>query len=301
MMELYKIERRIIMEYVKLNNGVEMPILGFGVYQIPKEQTKQCVLDALKVGYRAIDTAQSYFNEREVGEAIKESGIPREEIFVTSKVWIDNYGYEKCKKSVLESLDKMGLDYLDLMIIHSPEPWAEFRGEKRYFEENKEVWRALETAYKEGKVKAIGVSNFLQDDLENILNSCEIKPMVNQILTHVSNTKKELITFCKEHDILVEAYSPIAHGAALENEELQKMAQKYHVSVPQLCIRYVLELGLVALPKASTKEHIIDNAKVDFEISEDDMTVLKNMDTIENYGSDDFFPVFSGKNQKENQ
>ena len=125
--------------------------------------------------------------------------------------------------------------------------------------------------------------------------------MVNQILTHVSNTKKELITFCKEHDILVEAYSPIAHGAALENEELQKMAQKYHVSVPQLCIRYVLELGLVALPKASTKEHIIDNAKVDFEISEDDMTVLKNMDTIENYGSDDFFPVFSGKNQKENQ
>ena len=301
MMELYKIERRIIMEYVKLNNGVEMPILGFGVYQIPKEQTKQCVLDALKVGYRAIDTAQSYFNEREVGEAIKESGIPREEIFVTSKVWIDNYGYEKCKKSVLESLDKMGLDYLDLMIIHSPEPWAEFRGEKRYFEENKEVWRALETAYKEGKVKAIGVSNFLKDDLENILSSCEIKPMVNQILTHVSNTKKELITFCKEHDILVEAYSPIAHGAALENEELQKMTQKYHVSVPQLCIRYVLELGLVALPKASTKEHIIDNAKVDFEISEDDMTVLKNMDTIENYGSDDFFPVFSGKNQKENQ
>ena len=289
------------MEYVKLNNGVEMPILGFGVYQIPKEQTKQCVLDALKVGYRAIDTAQSYFNEREVGEAIKESGIPREEIFVTSKVWIDNYGYEKCKKSVLESLDKMGLDYLDLMIIHSPEPWAEFRGEKRYFEDNKEVWRALETAYKEGKVKAIGVSNFLKDDLENILSSCEIKPMVNQILTHVSNTKKELITFCKEHDILVEAYSPIAHGAALENEELQKMTQKYHVSVPQLCIRYVLELGLVALPKASTKEHIIDNAKVDFEISEDDMTVLKNMDTIENYGSDDFFPVFSGKNQKENQ
>ena len=187
------------------------------------------------------------------------------------------------------------------MIIHSPEPWAEFRGEKRYFEENKEVWRALETAYKEGKVKAIGVSNFLKDDLENILSSCEIKPMVNQILTHISNTKTELIDFCKEQGILVEAYSPIAHGAALKNETLINMAEKYHVSVAQLCIRYVLQLGLVALPKASTKEHIVDNSKMDFKISEDDMNTLKNMDTIESYGSDDFFPVFSGKNQKNNQ
>lgn len=288
-------------EYYVLNNGVKIPKLGLGTWLIDNEKVVDVVKNAIEVGYRHIDTAQAYENEEGVGKAIRESGVAREKIFVTSKVAAEAKTYEEAYQSIIESLNKMGLDYLDLMIIHSPEPWAEFRGEKRYFEENKEVWRALETAYKEGKVKAIGVSNFLQDDLENILNSCEIKPMVNQILTHVSNTKKELITFCKEHDILVEAYSPIAHGAALENEELQKMAQKYHVSVPQLCIRYVLELGLVALPKASTKEHIIDNAKVDFEISEDDMTVLKNMDTIENYGSDDFFPVFSGKNQKENQ
>lgn len=288
-------------EYYVLNNGVKIPKLGLGTWLIDNEKVVDVVKNAIEVGYRHIDTAQAYENEDGVGKAIRESGVAREKIFVTSKVAAEAKTYEEAYQSIIESLNKMGLDYLDLMIIHSPEPWAEFRGEKRYFEENKEVWRALETAYKEGKVKAIGVSNFLQDDLENILNSCEIKPMVNQILTHVSNTKKELITFCKEHDILVEAYSPIAHGAALENEELQKMAQKYHVSVPQLCIRYVLELGLVALPKASTKEHIIDNAKVDFEISEDDMTVLKNMDTIENYGSDDFFPVFSGKNQKENQ
>ena len=288
-------------EYYVLNNGVKIPKLGLGTWLIDNEKVVDVVKNAIEVGYRHIDTAQAYENEDGVGKAIRESGVAREKIFVTSKVAAEAKTYEEAYQSITESLNKMGLDYLDLMIIHSPEPWAEFRGEKRYFEENKEVWRALETAYKEGKVKAIGVSNFLQDDLENILNSCEIKPMVNQILTHVSNTKKELISFCKEHDILVEAYSPIAHGAALENEELQKMAQKYHVSVPQLCIRYVLELGLVALPKASTKEHISDNAKVDFEISEDDMNVLKNMDTIENYGSDDFFPVFSGKNQKENQ
>ena len=195
----------------------------------------------------------------------------------------------------------MGLDYLDLMIIHSPEPWAEFRSEKKYFEENKEVWRALEKAYEEGKVKAIGVSNFLQEDLENILSSCKIKPMVNQILTHISNTKKELIDFCKDYDILVEAYSPIAHGAALKNEKIQKMAEKYKVSIPQLCIRYTIELGLVSLPKASTKEHIIDNSKVNFKITEEDMKTLINMDTIEDYGNDDFFPVFSGKNQKDNK
>ncbi len=158
------------MEYVKLNNGVEMPILGFGVYQIPKEDTKRCVLDALKVGYRAIDTAQSYFNEREVGEAIKESGIPRSEIFVTSKVWIDNYGYDNCKKSVIESLEKMGLDYIDLMLLH--QPFADYYG----------AYRALEDLYKEGKIKAIGVSNFYPDRLSDIcLFERKVIPAVNQV------------------------------------------------------------------------------------------------------------------------
>lgn len=288
-------------ECYELNNGVKIPKLGLGTWLIDNDKVVDVVKDALEVGYRHIDTAQAYENEEGVGKAIRESGIPREEIFVTSKIAAEEKTYDDAYQSIGESLKKLGLDYLDLMIIHSPEPWAEFRGEKRYFEENKEVWRALETAYKEGKVKAIGVSNFLKDDLENILSSCEIKPMVNQILTHISNTKTELIDFCKEQGILVEAYSPIAHGAALKNETLINMAEKYHVSVAQLCIRYVLQLGLVALPKASTKEHIVDNSKVDFKISEDDMNTLKNMDTIESYGSDDFFPVFSGKNQKNNQ
>ena len=288
-------------ETQELNKGVKIPKLGLGTWLIDNEKVVEVVKTALAAGYRHIDTAQAYGNEEGVGKAIRESNTPREEIFVTSKIAAEAKTYEEAYNSIIESLQKLGLDYIDLMIIHSPEPWAEFRGDKKYFAENKEVWKALETAYEEGKVKAIGVSNFLQDDLENILSSCKIKPMVNQILTHISNTKKELIEFCKENDILVEAYSPIAHGAALKNETIMKMATKYHVSVAALCIRYVLELGLVALPKASTKEHIIDNAKVDFEISKEDMDILKNMDTIENYGSDDFFPVFSGKNQKDNK
>lgn len=288
-------------ETYELNNGVKIPKLGLGTWLIDNEKVVEVVKTALAAGYRHIDTAQAYGNEEGVGKAIRESSTPREEIFVTSKIAAEAKTYEEAYNSIIESLQKLGLDYIDLMIIHSPEPWAEFRGDKKYFAENKEVWKALETAYEEGKVKAIGVSNFLQDDLENILSSCKIKPMVNQILTHISNTKKELIEFCKENDILVEAYSPIAHGAALKNETIMKMATKYHVSVAALCIRYVLELGLVALPKASTKKHIIDNAKVDFEISKEDMDILKNMDTIENYGSDDFFPVFSGKNQKDNK
>ena len=288
-------------ECCELNNGVKIPKLGLGTWLIDNKKVVDVVKSAIEVGYRHIDTAQAYENEEGVGKAIRESNVSREEIFVTSKIAAEAKTYDEAYNSIVESLNKMGLDYLDLMIIHSPEPWAEFRGEKRYFEENKEVWRALEDAYKEGKVRAIGVSNFLKDDLENILSSCEIKPMVNQILTHISNTKTELIDFCKNHDILVEAYSPIAHGAALENETIIKMAEKYHVSVAQLCIRYVLELGLVALPKASTKEHIMNNANVDFKIAQEDMKTLMNMDTIENYGSDDFFPVFSGKNQKDNK
>ncbi len=288
-------------ETYELNNGVKIPKLGLGTWLIDNDKVVEVVKDAIEVGYRHIDTAQAYENEEGVGKAIKESKVPREKLFVTSKIIAEAKTYDDAYNSIIESLNKMNLDYLDLMIIHSPEPWAEFRGDKKYFEENKEVWRALETTYKEGKIKAIGVSNFLKDDLENILSSCEIKPMVNQILTHISNTKTELIEFCKDHDILVEAYSPIAHGEALKNETIKNMADKYGVSVPQLCIKYVLELGLVALPKTSTREHIIDNSKVNFEITKDDMQFLMNIETINDYGQDDFFPVFSGKNQKDNK
>ena len=288
-------------EFFELSNGLKIPKVGLGTWLIDNDKVEEVVECALEVGYRHIDTAQAYGNEEGVGKAIRKSNIARQDLFITSKIAAEAKAYQEAYDSINETLNKMGLDYLDLMIIHSPQPWQEFRDDNRYFKENKEVWKALETAYQEGKVKAIGVSNFLKDDLENILNSCQIKPMVNQILTHISNTKTELIKFCKENDILVEAYSPIAHGAILKNENIIAMANKYNVSVARLCIRYIIQLGLVALPKASSKEHLIDNLKVDFEISEEDVEVLKAIKTIEDYGQDDFFPVFSAKDQKDNR
>ena len=288
-------------EFFELSNGLKIPKVGLGTWLIDNDKVEEVVECALEAGYRHIDTAQAYGNEEVVGKAIRKSNIARQDLFITSKIAAEAKTYQEAYDSINETLNKMGLDYLDLMIIHSPQPWQEFRDDNRYFKENKKVWKALETAYQEGKVKAIGVSNFLKDDLENILNSCQIKPMVNQILTHISNTKTELIKFCKENDILVEAYSPIAHGAILKNENIIAMANKYNVSVARLCIRYIIQLGLVALPKASSKEHLIDNLKVDFEISEEDMEVLKAIKTIEDYGQDDFFPVFSAKDQKDNR
>ena len=288
-------------EFFELSNGLKIPKVGLGTWLIDNDKVEEVVECALEAGYRHIDTAQAYGNEEGVGKALRKSNIARQDLFITSKIAAEAKTYQEAYDSINETLNKMGLDYLDLMIIHSPQPWQEFRDDNRYFKENKKVWKALETAYQEGKVKAIGVSNFLKDDLENILNSCQIKPMVNQILTHISNTKTELIKFCKENDILVEAYSPIAHGAILKNENIIAMANKYNVSVARLCIRYIIQLGLVALPKASSKEHLIDNLKVDFEISEEDMEVLKAIKTIEDYGQDDFFPVFSAKDQKDNR
>lgn len=291
----------MINEFFELSNGLKIPKVGLGTWLIDNDKVEEVVECALEAGYRHIDTAQAYGNEEGVGKAIRKSNIARQDLFITSKIAAEAKTYQEAYDSINETLNKMGLDYLDLMIIHSPQPWQEFRDDNRYFKENKEVWKALETAYQEGKVKAIGVSNFLKDDLENILTSCQIKPMVNQILTHISNTKTELIKFCKENDILVEAYSPIAHGAILKNENIIAMANRYNVSVARLCIRYIIQLGLVALPKASSKEHLIDNLKVDFEISEEDMEVLKAIKTIEDYGQDDFFPVFSAKDQKDNR
>lgn len=285
----------ILSEKYTLSNGVEIPKLGLGTWLIPNDQVIDVVKDAISLGYRHIDTAFAYGNEQGVGEAIRNSGIPRDEIFITTKLEAEANTYEGAKNGIEKALDKLGLDYIDMILIHSPEPWKDFHGENRYFENNREVWKALEEAYKDGKVKAIGVSNFLKEDLENILESCEIKPMVNQILTHISNTPLELIDFCKSNNILVEAYSPIAHGEAMNNKNIVDMANKYGVTVPQLCIRYTLELELVSLPKTSNKEHLKDNTNVDFSISKEDMDVLKKIDKIKDYGEHSFFPVFSGK------
>lgn len=286
----------VLNENYTLSNGVKIPKIGLGTWLIPDGEAAQAVRDAVAMGYRHIDTAQAYSNERGVGEGVRTCGIPREEIFITSKVAAEHKTYESAAKSIDESLAKLGMDYIDLMIIHCPQPWAEFRGERRYFTENKEVWRALENAYKDGKVKAIGVSNFLVDDLENILDGCEVKPMVNQILTHITNTPLELINFCREHGILCEAYSPIAHGEALKNRLILSVAEKYSVTPAQLCVRYALQLGMVVLPKTSNPEHMKNNADIEFEISAEDMDILELAEKIKDYGEHSYFPVFSGKN-----
>lgn len=282
-------------EYYTLANGERIPKLGLGTWFIDDDKAAEAVREAVKVGYRLIDTAQAYGNERGVGEGVRTCGVPREQLFVASKVAAECKSYDSAAASIDETLKKMGLDYLDQMIIHSPQPWAEFRDEKRYFEENLEAWRALEDAQLAGKIKTIGVSNFLKDDLENILSNCRVKPAVNQILLHISNTNTELVNFCKANDILIEAYSPIAHGEALKNPEIARMAEKYGVTAAQLCIRYAVQLGTVALPKTAKPEHMRDNADIDFEISEQDMNALIGMEKIKDYGEFTFFPVFSGK------
>lgn len=284
----------ILQETYTLSNGVKIPKLGLGTWFIPDAQAAEAVRTAVSLGYRHIDTAQAYENEAGVGEGVRTCGLPREQIFVTSKVAAEHKDYDSTARSIDETLEKMGLDYLDIMIIHSPQPWADFRGGD-YAEGNRAAWRALEDAYTAGKLRAIGVSNFRKPDLDNILSDCRVKPMVDQILLHISNTDLGLLDTCRTQDILVEAYSPIAHGEALKNPMIAEMAAKYGVSAAQLCIRYVLELGAVALPKTADPEHMKANAAVDFDITPDDMELLKQAAPIKDYGEFSFFPVFSGK------
>jgi diketogulonate reductase-like aldo/keto reductase len=282
----------ILEEKYTLSNGIEIPKLGLGTWFINDEDAGQAVKNAVKIGYRHIDTAQAYGNEKGVGEGVRACGVSREDMFITTKLAAEVKSYDAAVSSIDESLQKMGLDYADLMIIHSPKPWAKFGEEERFFEGNREAWRALEDAYKAGKLRSIGLSNFQKPDIENILESCSVTPMVNQILAHVSNTPKELIQYSQDKGILVEAYSPIGHGELLKNRELTDMAKKYGVSVPRLCIRYTLQLGLLPLPKTANPKHMKDNADVDFVISEEDMELLKNMERIKNYGDASMFPVY---------
>ena len=281
---------------LKLNNGVEIPQLGLGTWFIDDDKVADAVKAAVEIGYRHIDTAQAYGNERGVGEGVRTCGIPREELFVVSKVAAEHKTYEDAARSINETLEKMGLDYLDMMIIHSPQPWVEVnQSENRYVEGNRAAWKALEDAYKAGKLKAIGVSNFQIGDIESLMETAEIKPMVNQILLHISNTDLALLDYCREQSIQVEAYSPIAHGEALKNPAIAEMAKKYGVTAAQLCIRYVIELGAVALPKTANPDHMASNAAVDFTILSEDMETLKHTDRIADYGEFNIFPVFSGK------
>ncbi len=280
----------------KLSNGVEIPVLALGTWLIDNDRVAEAVRTAIRLGYRHIDTAQAYGNERGVGEGIHTCGIPREQIFITSKVAAEHKSYEAAAASIDKTLADMGLDYLDMIIIHSPQPWDKVnQSDDRYLEGNRAAWGALVDAYKDGKVRAIGVSNFLKEDIENLWENSEIKPMVNQVLCHISNSPFELIDYCKQKGIVMEAYSPIAHGEALKNKLIANMAEKYGVTIPQLCIRYDIQLGMIVLPKTVNPEHMKANANVDFAISKEDMEILKHIEKIKNYGEHSFFPVFGGK------
>lgn len=283
----------ILNETYTLSNGVEIPKLGLGTWFIDDDVAAQPVRDAIEIGYRHIDTAQAYGNERGVGEGIRTSGVARSELFVSTKLAAEIKDYDQAVAAIDGSLKALGLEYVDLMLIHSPQPWADFRGGD-YAEGNREAWRALEDAYKAGKLRAIGVSNFLEKDVENILASCTVAPQVNQLLVHVGNTPSDLLAYCKEKGIQVQAYSPIAHGEILKSAEVSTIAQRYGVTVPQLCIRYTLQLGTVSLPKTSNRDHLRSNAHVDFEISSEDMSTLRDID-YKNYGESSAFPVYSGK------
>ena len=283
-------------QIMTLSNGVKVPQLALGTWLIDDDKAAEAVRAAVKLGYRHIDTAQAYANERGVGEGIRTCGIAREELFVTTKVAAEHKDYASAAAGIDRSLQEMGLDYIDMMIIHSPQPWVEVnQSENRYYEGNLEAWRALTDAYKAGKVRAIGVSNFLKEDIENIWNNAEIKPMVNQVLCHISNTPLDLIHYCQEKGIVMEAYSPVAHGEAMKIAAIGEMAKKYGVTIPQLCIRYDIQLGMIVLPKTANPEHMKTNADVEFVISDKDMEILKQIDRIENYGDSSFFPVFGGK------
>ena len=258
------------MEHVVLNNGVKMPLLGFGVYQIPEEDCERCVMDAINIGYRLIDTAQSYFNEEAVGRAIEKCGVPREELFVTTKVWIDNYGYDKTRASVLESMRKLRTDYLDLVLLH--QPFGDYYG----------AYHALEDLYKEGKVRAIGVSNFYPDRLSDIAAFNEIVPQVNQVETNPLNQQIFAQGNMVKNGVQIEAWAPFGEGrnGIFENPVLKEIALKYNKSVAQVILRWLIQRKVVALAKSTHRERIQQNFEVfDFELQAEDMETIRTLDT----------------------
>ena len=260
------------MESVTLYNGVKMPILGYGVYQVTKDECERCVLDALKAGYRALDTAQSYFNEEEVGSAIEKSGVARKDLFLTTKVWIEHYGYEAAKASVLESMKKLKTDYLDLCLLH--QPFADYYG----------AWRALEELYEEGKIRAIGVSNFYPDRLVDIASFARTRPMVNQVETHPHNQQIAAREIMEKYDIRHEAWAPFGEGRGglFEDETLKAISAKYGKSTAQVMLRWHIQRGVVVIPKSTHYERMVQNLDVfDFALTDEDMAAVAALDKKE--------------------
>ncbi len=257
------------MQTVKLSNGVEMPILGYGVYQVTPEECERCVSDALSVGYRMVDTAQAYYNEEGVGRAVKKSGIPREELFLVTKVWISNAGYEKAKASIDESLRKLQTDYIDLLLIH--QPFNDYYG----------TYRAMEEAYKAGKLRAIGVSNFYPDRFIDLAEFCDIKPMVNQVETHVFNQQRQPQEIMKEYGTQIMSWGPFAEGRNdfFTNPVLKAIGEKYGKSVAQTALRFLIQRDVVVIPKSTHKERMEQNLDVfDFSLSAEDMETIGKLD-----------------------
>ncbi len=257
------------MEFVTLSNGVKMPILGYGVYQVTKEECECCVLNALKAGYRSIDTAQSYFNENEVGVAVQKSGIPREDIFLTTKVWIEHYGYEAAKISVLESMRKLNTDYLDLCLLH--QPFADYYG----------AWRALEELYEAGKIRAIGVSNFYPDRLVDIASFVRIRPMVNQVETHPYNQQIVAKEYMDKYGIQIEAWAPLGEGRGgiFDDATLKEIGAKYGKSVAQIILRWHIQNNVVVIPKSTHYERMVENLDVfDFALTDKEIEQIRALD-----------------------
>lgn len=269
----------VLTETVTLPNGHLIPKVGFGTWLL--EDGPECydaVSEALRVGYRHIDTASSYFNEASVGRAIRDSGIPREQIFVTSKLRAEAKSYPVALEEFEKTMATIGLDYLDLYLVHCPwRSWDPKDLADHLPAENREIWKAMEEFLASGRVKAIGVSNFNRDDFENLLPVCEVKPMANQIQWFIGRDVADTLAVCAEHEMVVEAYSPFAHGLIVNHPEIAGIAARYGASAPQLCIRYLLQKGAVVLPKATSPAHIRANAETDFEISDADMGVLDAM------------------------
>ncbi len=258
------------MKTIKLNNGIEIPVLGFGVYQIKPKETENTVLEALQVGYRSIDTAAAYGNEEAVGRAIKKSGIPREELFITTKLWISDAGYDNAKIAYTRSLEKLNLDYLDLYLIH--QPYNDVHG----------AWRAMEELYKEGKIRAIGVSNFQPDRLMDLIIHNEIVPAVNQVETHVFNQQHDNQLFMEENGVQIESWGPFAEGKnnMFSNELLTAFAKKYNKSVAQIVLSWLIQRNVIVIPKSVRKDRMIENFDIfDFELSMDDMEQIRTLDT----------------------
>lgn len=259
----------------KISNGMKIPCMGIGTWQSPDDVAKNAVLSALSCGYRLIDTAAAYGNEKGVGAGIAASGLDRSEIFVTSKLRNADHGYKATLDAFELTMEKLGLEYLDLYLIHWPNP-VQFR--THWKESTAQTWRAFEKLYKEGRIKAIGVSNFMPHHIETLLKTAEIKPMVNQLKLCPGITQPEIVDYCKKNDIVTEAYSPFGTGLIFSVDEMKKLAEKYGYTVGQICLRWCLQMGFVSLPKSSNPMRIAENTKIfDFELSAEDMAVISNM------------------------